>query len=99
MADEAIIDAPKRRGGWPRGKPRQAKAALTPEDVVAAADRAAKPPSLMAKMKARPNWESDDFVGVGTDGVDRLNIPKDILLALHRDGVALQWVTRAVRGM
>src|SRR5258708_1953356 len=99
MADEAINDAPKRRGGWPRGKPRQAKAALTPENVAAAADRAMTRPSLMSRMKARPNWESDDFVGVGTDGVDRLNIPKDILLAPHGDGVALQWVTRAVRGM
>jgi hypothetical protein len=53
----------------------------------------------MSRMKARPNWESDDFVGVGIDGVDRLKIPDDILQALHRDGVALQWVTRSVRGM
>lgn len=53
---------------------------------------------MLSKMKARPNWENDDYVGVGMDGVDRLKIPTDIVQALHRDGVALQWVTRSVRG-
>jgi hypothetical protein len=57
----------KRRGGWPKGKPRAAK---TVEEVKAAADRAQTKPSLMSKMKSRPNWESDDFVGVGLDAVD-----------------------------
>lgn len=85
----------KRRGGWPKGKPRAAK---TVEEVKAAADRAQTKPALMSKMKARPNWESDDFVGVGLDAVDRLKVPDDILQALYRDGVALQWVTRSVRG-
>lgn len=87
---------PKRRGGWPRGKPRPARAAPTPENVKAAADRAQSP--MLGKMKARPNWESDDFVGVGQDGVDRLKISPEKLEALHRDGVALQWVTRSIRG-
>jgi hypothetical protein len=72
--------------------------APTAEAVAAAADRAEVKPSLMAKMKARPNWESDDYVGVGVDGVDRLRIPDEIVKSLHRDGVSLQWVTRSVRG-
>ena len=101
MTDEITTEAETKphKAGWPKGKPRGRRPTLTTEAIVAAADRAAVKPSLMSRMKARPNWESDDFVGVGTDGVDRLNIPKDILLALHRDGVALQWVTRSVRGM
>ena len=101
MSDEITTEAETKphKAGWPKGKPRGRRQTPAPEAIVAAADRAAVKPSLMSRMKARPNWESDDFVGVGTDGVDRLNIPKDILLALHRDGVALQWVTRAVRGM
>jgi hypothetical protein len=101
MNDEITTEAEtsKPRGGWPKGKPRGRRLTPTPDAIAAAADRAAvKPPSLMAKMKARPNWESDDFVGVGVDGVDRLRIPDDIIQSLHRDGVALQWVTRSVRG-
>ena len=102
MTDEIAAEAETRhKGGWPKGKPRgRARVAPTPATVAAAADRAMSPkPSLMAKMKARPNWESDDFVGVGIDGVDRLRIPDEIIQSLHRDGVALQWVTRSVRGM
>ena len=94
MNEEAAT--PKKRGGWPRGKPRAAK---TVEDVKAAADRAQTKPSLMSKMKARPNWESEDFMGVGLDAVDRLKIQDDILFTLQRDGIALQWATRSVRGM
>ncbi len=90
-------DTPKaRRGGWPKGKPRAAK---TVEEVKAAADRAQAKPSLLMKMKARPNWESEDFMGVGLDAVDRLKIQDDILFTLQRDGIALQWATRSVRGM
>ena len=96
--NEPVVE-PKRRGGWPRGKPRASRAAPTPEGVKAAADRAMLPKSAMlAKMKARPNWESEDFVGVGIDGVDRLKVSPEKLDALHRDGIALQWVTRSVRG-
>src|SRR4051812_12763691 len=68
----------------------------------AAADRAVAPPPknpMLAKMKARPNWESEDYVGVGGDGVDRLKIPQDIVDSLWRDGIALQWATKSVRGM
>jgi hypothetical protein len=92
---EQVTAAKPRRGGWPKGKPRAAK---TVEEVKAAADRAQTKPSLLSKMKSRPNWESEDFVGVGLDAVDRLKVPEDILHALYRDGVALQWVTRSVRG-
>ena len=92
----------KRKGGWPAGKPRGKKdaapvAADTTESVVARAAVPARNP-MLGKMKARPNWESDDYVGVGQDGVDRLRIPPEIVESLYRDGVALQWVTRSVRG-
>ena len=97
MSDEITTETETRhKGGWPKGKPRRARALPAPEAVKAAAGLAMSP--LMSKMKSRPNWESDDFVGVGMDGVDRLRIPPDIIQALHRDGVALQWVTRSVRG-
>ena len=94
----------KRKGGWPAGKPRGKKdtASVASADPVAAsiAPRAAVPARnpMLSRMKARPNWESDDYVGVGQDGVDRLRIPPEIVESLYRDGVALQWVTRSVRG-
>ena len=83
---------PRRRGGWPKGKPRTPK----PEEVKAAADRAEQP--RQHKIKARPNWETEDYVGVGYDTVDRLKVPDDILNALHRDGYSLQWITKSIRG-
>jgi hypothetical protein len=96
MNDE--VETPKaRRGGWPKGRARPHKAAaIHAEAVQAAADRAEQP--KRPKIKARPNWESDDFVGVGHEGTDRLKVPDEIVNALHRDGYALQWVTRSVRG-
>ena len=90
--------APKARrhgGGWPKGKPRVA--APSPASVKAAADRAEMRP-LISKMKARPNWESDDFVSADFEGVDRLAIPRDKVEALRREGVALEWGTQSVRG-
>lgn len=90
MPDDTVT---KRRGGWPKGKPRAAK---TIDDVKAAADRAAAP---NWKLKARPNWESEDFVGVGVDNVDRLKIDPDKLKAAYAAGYAFQWCTRSVRGM
>jgi hypothetical protein len=90
----------KKRTGWPRGKPRAKRP--TPDDVKHAADRAERPVPpknpLLAKMKSRPNWESDDFVGVDQDNVDRLRISPQIIDSLWRDGIALQWVTKSVRG-
>jgi hypothetical protein len=89
---------PRKRAGWPKGKPRLPKQ----EEVAVAADRAeqraAMPPKMIAKMKSRPNWESDDYVGVGMDGVDRLHIPDEIVQSLYGDGIALQWVTKSIRG-
>lgn len=98
---EAIINEQKKARGWPKGKPRAFKVKPLPEAIKAAADRAAAPPKnpMLAKMKARPNWDNDDFVGVGHEGTDRLKIPEEIIDALWRDGIALQWVTRSVRGM
>lgn len=90
----------KRRGGWPKGKPRGTKTVASEPIAEPVMARAAVPVRnpMLAKMKARPNWESDDYVGVGQDGVDRLRIPPEIVESLYRDGVALQWVTKSVRG-
>lgn len=84
----------KRRGGWPKGKARPA----TRIPLTAAAVAASAPNALLSSMKARPNWENDDYVGVGQDNVDRLRIPSDLVQSLYHDGVALQWVTKSVRG-
>lgn len=95
--EDAVV-TPRKRTGWPKGKPRGPRK----EDVNAAADRAelrAVQPKAISKMKSRPNWEGEDFVGVGQDGVDRLHIPEDIVNSLYGDGIALQWVTRSIRGM
>jgi hypothetical protein len=99
MSEETIIAPPKKRRGWPAGKPRAPKPTI--DEVKAAADRAEAPKKnpMIAKMKSRPNWESEDFVGVGGDGVDRLKISPEIIDQLWRDGIALQWVTKSVRGM
>lgn len=89
----------KRKGGWPAGKPRGPRSAPVPAEAAAVGETAVKTrPSMLSRMKARPNWESDDYVGVGQDGVDRLRIPPEIVESLYRDGVALQWVTKSVRG-
>jgi hypothetical protein len=87
------METRKKSRGWPKGKPRGPR--MTKENVAAAADRAAAP---KYKMKARPNWETEDYVGVGHSEVDRLHIPADIVNSLHRDGYALQWITRSIRG-
>ena len=96
MSEETPTTVKPRRP-FSRRKP---AAAPTAEAVTAAADRAAALPraSMLSKMKSRPNWEGDDFVGVGMDGVDRLRIPPEIVDSLYRDGIALQWITRSVRG-
>lgn len=104
-------EAPKRRGGWPAGKPRgprKPKEEKKPAEAPAPAPAAQAPTPvqkmmaahkpMIAKMKARPNWDGDDFVGVGVDGADRLYIDPDVVQALYRDGIALQWVTKSVRG-
>lgn len=108
MSDEPKIAEPKaetkpagarHKGGWPRGKPRVTKMVPSAATVAAAADRAMVPKAhLLSKMKSRPNWEGEDFIGVGQDGVDRLKIPLELVQALHRDGVALQWITKSIRG-
>ena len=97
MSEEAPATVKPRR---PFSRRKPAVAAPTAEAVSAAADRAAAMPraSMLSKMKSRPNWEGDDFVGVGMDGVDRLHIPTEIVESLYRDGIALQWITRSVRG-
>jgi hypothetical protein len=100
MTEETVT--PK-RGGWPKGRPRTkpTAASAAPQPAVAVAERAVKAPpraSMMDKMKARPNWDDDTAVMVGDEGSDRLAIPREMIDALARDGIALQWITRAVRG-
>lgn len=56
------------------------------------------PNSMLSKMKARPNWDDDTAGSVGDEGTDRLFIPRDLVASLARDGIALQWITRSVRG-
>jgi hypothetical protein len=89
MNDETVITEPKAK----RPPRRSQKVKPTTDAVKAAADRAERP-----RIRARPNWESDDFIGVGMDNVDRLRVQADKLDAITRDGYALQWCTRAVRG-
>jgi len=104
MTDEidTPTPAPKKRMGWPKGKPRPRKAAPpTPEVVKAIADRAearADGKPMIAKMKSRPNWDDDTYVNINDDDADRLRISPELVESLARDGVALQWVTRTVRG-
>jgi hypothetical protein len=57
-----------------------------------------KRPSIWAKMKNKPNWDDDTGDAIDASEIDRLYIPMSILKGLERDGVALQWVTRSVRG-
>jgi hypothetical protein len=96
MTDET----PKKHGGWPKGKPRKAVVAetATPEIPMPRPGAVVAKASLLGKMKARPNWDDDTILSVGEDGVDRLKIPDDIIERLARDGIALQWITRSVRG-
>src|SRR5215510_7449027 len=83
-----------------RRKPvRTQRVHMNKDDVKQAADRAeAGPTRRFTKFRARPNWESEDFVGVGLDHEDRLKIRDEKVLDIARDGWSLQWCTRAVRG-
>lgn len=81
---------------WPGRRPTPTSA-----EVKAVADRAAEMPratTLLSKMKSRPNWDDSTAHDVGTENVDRLHIPRDMIDKFARDGVALQWITRSVRG-
>jgi hypothetical protein len=99
MSDEATMESPaKKRVGWPKGKPRAKKADAPEAPPAPIGHNSGAKPVPRLKMKALPNWESDEFVGVGLDGVDRLKVPQDIVTALHRDGFALQWITKSIRG-
>lgn len=99
MTDEFFAATPKKRGGWPKGKPRP-KASAAEAEVVAPAVIKAPPASksMLMKMRSRPNWDDDTITTVGDEGADRLRIPPEIVQGLARDGVALQWITRTVRG-
>lgn len=101
MNDEVEINevVTKRKGGWPKGRQRAKRAKRPDWDSNAMTDpKSANFSDLGLKMKARPNWESDDF-GRETAMVDRLKIPAEKIDQLRRDGFALQWITKSVRGM
>lgn len=89
-----MTDETTNKGAWPGRRPNRA-------DVKDIADRAEAMPratTLLSKMKARPNWDDDTANDVGEESVDRLKIPREIIDKFARDGVALQWITRSVRG-
>lgn len=88
--------APKKRTGWPKGKSRK-PAPPSQAMIDAAVKRAMDRPSLISKMKARPNWDDDTLVNM-VEGSDRLRIPEEILDQLTAAGIAVQWITRSVRG-
>jgi hypothetical protein len=95
--NEVNLEAPAPVRRAVRRKPvRSQRVQLSKADVKAAADRAES--GHRYTMKARPNWESEDFVGVAQDGSDRLNIPDEKLLPLAQDGWSFQWITRSIRG-
>lgn len=73
---------------WPRGRVARPTAPVAPPEKQ----------NIWAKMKSRPNWDDDTAVMVGDEGVDRLKIPRELIDKMARDGVALQWITRSVRG-
>src|SRR5215471_17666248 len=101
-APETPKAAVKKKGGWPKGRPRMHKQTLSAEQVAAIADRAVatkRPGGLLTKMKATPNWDDDTAVAVGEEGLDRLNVPRDILQRLEAEGIVLQWITHSLRGM
>jgi|GEM_PF-2962709 hypothetical protein len=90
MTDQPNPFAP-RKPGRPARKPAAPAAEPAPQ-------RLAAKPSLLSKMKARPNWDDDTALMVGEEGTDTLKIPDDIVQSLWRDGIALEWHTRTVRG-
>lgn len=92
-----MTDETANKGAWPGRRPNRE----VPVDVKGIADRAEAMPratSLLQKMKARPNWDDATADEVGEESVDRLKIPRDLIEKFARDGVALQWITRSVRG-
>ena len=96
--NEVNLEAPAPVRRAVRRKPvRSQRVQPSKADVKAAADRA-ETGHRFKNFKARPNWESEDFVGVGMEGSNRLNIPDEKLLPLAQDGWSFQWNTRSIRG-
>jgi hypothetical protein len=100
MSDtDTTTEAPVRRQVRRKPQQRTQRVAMSRGDVKVAADRAeAGPGHKYKKFRARPNWESEDFVGVGLDQEDRLGIRQEKVLDIMRDGWSLQWCTRSIRG-
>lgn len=95
---EATEQAPKRRGGWPRGKPRlKAPAGASPVTLGQL---------KQAEQRTRPLWNASDLAKfaapddvVFDDGqVDGLRVDDAIVHALLRDGLVLQWGTHSIYG-
>jgi len=87
-------DETEKRPAWPPNRPNRDAKPVTASTPVAPP----RPASLLSKMKARPNWDDTTSDYVADEGTDRLKIPREIIDKFARDGVALQWITRSVRG-
>lgn len=94
MTDETKTEAPARKGGWPKGKKRPAKAAPAAAAHVPLAVPAAKP-DISTKLTGRPNWEDMSEVA---DGVDQYKVDPQKIRDLEAMGYALQWIPDSVRG-
>ena len=84
--DEPVNEPPKKKGGWPRGKPRLRRTPLEAKTDVK------RPSGARWEMKAGANWESNDIQH--TEGIDRLHIPRGDI----PEGMDLQWVVDSVMG-
>jgi hypothetical protein len=96
--EAAAETAPRKKAGWPKGKPRGPRSTFSAHTDDSMKTKTAAAASMISKMKAMPNWESEDYVGVGLDGTDKLHIPPELIQSLQTDGVSLQWVTHKLRG-
>lgn len=82
MTDEAT---PKKKGGWPKGKPRVSKVAPAPETQKPRQD------GRRWNMTAGANWEEKT---VQNNGSDQFHIPRESF----PDGMDFQWVVDTVNG-
>lgn len=84
MTDET--SEPKKKGGWPKGKPRLRKTPLQAKGPVE------RPSGTRWNLAAGANWETNDIQHA--EGVDRLHIPKSDI----PEGADLMWVVDSVLG-
>lgn len=85
---EETTQSPKKKGGWPKGKPRTRQTPVEREPLRAMPAGGPRRWSL----KAGANWETNDVAT--QDGVDRYRIPQEDI----PEGFDLQWVAVSVYG-